>query len=313
MVRIPIMMMAPLVLTAQQIEAVQTAVTEVNSSNIGSVWHKRMNQVAGLEGSRTKVQLFLRFGRSFGSSDGAGSTAEIMFDELAVGQSAIVARAAEAVAFLQFHMDLVGNTVLAFLRGTLRGSRRNEQNAIFEVIFVIYYITMYSIMAIAASALTSIPQKSPRIYLSITVFQCMFASLFIVPFGITGILMLPFYIFSGVEAVPLPSRHYTAVPDEMSLIETYSIDIVKPSQQSKVGMRFGSNVLGQVIITNIKSDSIASLSNLGIGDIVFSINGQNVANGTPKEAASILLSASGVVKIVAAQSDESIFDDEGTV
>ena len=141
----------------------------------------------------------------------------------------------------------------------------------------------------------------------------MFASLFIVPFGITGILMLPFYIFSGVEAVPLPSRHYTAVPDEMSLIETYSIDIVKPSQQSKVGMRFGSNVLGQVIITNIKSDSIASLSNLGIGDIVFSINGQNVANGTPKEAASILLSASGVVKIVAAQSDESIFDDEGTV
>jgi hypothetical protein len=312
-VRIPMMILAPVILTAVQIEAIQSAVSDVNSSNIGSVWHKRMSQIAGLDGAKTKVQVFSRYGRSFGSSDGAGSNAEAMYNELVVGQSAMVARAAEATAFLQFHMDLVGNTVLAFLRGTLRGAKRNEQSVIFEIIFVIYYISMYSTMAFASSALKNLPSDSPGIYVSITIVQCLFASMFIIPFGIAGVLMLPVYIFNGGEASPLPPRHYATIPDEISSIVTYSIDVVKPSQQSKVGMRFGSNVLGQVMITNIKQTSIASMSNLQIGDTIFSINGKSATNVTPKEAAAILLNASGVVNIVAAHSEESVFDEECTV
>ena len=125
--------------------------------------------------------------------------------------------------------------------------------------------------------------------------------------------MLPFYIFSGGEAAPLRPRHdYAMISDDASM-GTYSIDVVKPTGVTKVGMRLGSNALGQVMISNIKPGSIAYMSDLQIGDVVYSINGENVTNKSPKEAAEILMNASGVLNIVAAHTEESIFDEEGTV
>jgi membrane-associated protease RseP (regulator of RpoE activity) len=78
-------------------------------------------------------------------------------------------------------------------------------------------------------------------------------------------------------------------------------------------MRFGSNISGQTMITHIKPNSIASLSDLSIGDNVLSVNGKSLINIPPKDAAQILKNASGVVTIVAAHTDDLVFDEEATV
>lgn len=311
MTRIPMMLLAPLFLTAPQIEAVQSSVSDINSSNIGAVWHNHMKQISGLDGNMTRVQKFTRYGRSFGRTDGAGSSSEAMYNELVVGQSAMVARAAEAAAFLQFHMDMVGNTVLGFLRGTCRGSKRAEQSIFFEIIFVVYYITMYSTMALLSSALKMITTESPGILILIYLIHSVFAAIFIIPIGILSIFIIPVV---GDKA-PLPARrdYVQIVEDDLSTVVTYSIDLVKPSQSSKVGMRFGSNAAGQVMVSNIKAGSIASMSELQIGDVIFSINGESLVNSFPKDAAAILMNASGVVKIVASLSEGTFFDEDETV
>lgn len=314
MVRVPMMFAAPAFLTTSQMKAIQNAVSDVNNSNLGIVWHTHMTRISGIESNPASLGTFATYGRHFGLKDGTGQSVEDLLSTIAQGKSTMVAKAAEAIAFQQMWMDLMGNTILAFLRGTLKGARRKEQSTIFEVIFVVYYFFLYIALAMISSTLGTLPSNKPMIYTCAHMTLATLGSVFIIPFGIVGLIMLPIYIFNGAEAVTLPSRQdYIKLPEDESIPGTYTIDIVKPKQESKVGMRFGSNFSGQTMITNIKPNSIASISDLSIGDTVFSVNGKSLINIPPKDAAQILLNASGVVTIVAAHTDESAFDEEATV
>ena len=312
LVRIPMMLLAPAYLTAQQMEAVQSAVSGVNKATISAVWHKNMGRVAGLDGI-TGVEVFYGYGRSFGLSDGTGTNTWDLYDEISEGNGSMAARSADAVAFLQLWMDLMGNTIGAFLRGTLKCSKREEQNVLFEFIFFIYYIVLYIMMVMGALSLKCAPAKSAFAYKVVQFVHSFIVSLYILPFGIIGLLALPLYICAGVEATPLPSRlGYTAVGGDDD-VATYTINLVKPDKASKVGIRFGSNTSGQVMVTNIKSGSIASASDLEIGNIILSINGKNVVGRTPREAAAILLNAHGVVTVTATHDHGTVVDEEATV
>lgn len=312
MVRVPMMIAAPAFLTSSQIEAVQNAACDVNNSNLGAVWHKNTKHI--MENSPSNLDIFAAFGKHFAIKDGTGHSVDDLASSIAYSKSTMAAKAAEAVAFQQMWMDLMGNTILAFLRGTLKGAKRKEQSTLFEVIFFVYYICLYFALAMFASALKALPLHKPLTYVFVNMALATLASIFIVPYGIVGLLMLPIYIFSGTEAGPLPSRqNYAPVPEGETIPGTYTIDIVKPKQESKVGMRFGSNTLGQVMITNIKPNSIASMASFTIGDIVFSVNGKSFVNIPPREAAATLLNVSGVVTIVAAHTDDTVFDDGETV
>lgn len=317
MVRLPFMLMSPIFLTAQQIEAVQSAVSGVNKSNISAVYHKQMGRIARMDSPAPGNETFSGYGRSFALSDGSGSNMWGMYDEITVGTGSMAARSSEAIAYLQLWQDLIGNTIGAFFRGTLKGKRRDEQNILFEVIFTLYYLPLYVVMAFGSIMLKIIP-PSDFLYKIVVLIQTLLAASFVIPIGILGLIALPIYIFTGATAQPLPSRQgYTALPSgsstEISTVASFTVVLVKPSVDTKVGIRFGSSTSGRVMVTNIKPDSIASLSELRVGDIVHSINGKSLVSSTPREAAATLLSATGDVTVEASHADTTIGNDEATV
>ena len=81
----------------------------------------------------------------------------------------------------------------------------------------------------------------------------------------------------------------------------------------KVGIRFGGNTSGQVVITNIRPDSIAATTQLQIGDVVLAINNRGLENIPPRQAATILKGSTGEITIEASTSDGTIVNDEDTV
>ena len=94
---------------------------------------------------------------------------------------------------------------------------------------------------------------------------------------------------------------------------TFRVYLEKPSQDFKVGIRFGSNREGQVMITNMRKGSIAGASNLQIGDAIHSINELSIDSCTPRVAASTLMGASGTVVLMASRGGGTVVDDEATV
>ncbi len=308
MARIPMMLAAPFILTPRQVEAVQVAVSNTNDSNISKLWHIGSARIAAHE-DNAGVEVFNSYGRSFGLSDGAGANTWTLFDEIVAGQSKMKARAAEAVAFLQMWMDLTGNTIGAFLRGTLRGNKRDGQSVLFEIIFFLYYFVEYIIMALFALLLKVLPPND-----ILHKFTCLLHTLialsFIIPMGLIGLILLPVYIITGLDASNLPNRqNYVPLPGD----DTYMVTLVKPEQSQKVGIRFGANRAGDVVVTLIRPNSIAENSSLQVGDVVLSINGQSTADMIPRQAASTLMEVRGTVVLIASSSEGTIFDDEATV
>lgn len=311
LVRLPTLLLVPFILTPDEIETVQLAVASSNSCNLSKVWHDHMQQISGV-GATGQKEMFKIYGRHFGISDGTSVSVEDLYHSLEYSHSVFVAKAAEAVAYQQMWLDLLGNTILAFMRGTIKCSKRQEQSLAFEILFFIYYSSIYFLLVFMASLLQYVPTESAITYNTISIITTLFSIIYIIPYGFLGVLMLPIYIFSGKEANPLPSRQdYSSIDEEIP--GTFTIDLVKPKQDTKVGMRFGSNSAGCVMITHIKPQTIASNSDLAVGDVVFSINGRSLVNVSPKLAARILLNSSGVVTIVASHTDASIFDEEATV
>jgi Periplasmic protease len=308
MVRIPTLLTAPAFLTASQMEAVQSSICEINSSNIGNAWHKHMKRISGIDNNHdnnTNVQDFLLYGKTFGISDGTGYNVDELSAVMKGKFSKFVIYAAEAVALQQMWMDLVGNTILAFLRGTLFGSPRKEQSRIFEVLFMAYYFIPYLFLLMESSLLAVLPSNCPTLYKIITETNYIITCIFVIPFGIAGVGMLPFYIISGGEAQPLPSRgSYVPVPEDASVGVTYAINLLKPSVDSKVGIRLGFNSIGQITITSIKPNSIASASDLRVGDIVIAVNGKKLKNIAPEEVTEYLLQSAGVLTINVAHTED---------
>mmetsp|Transcript_9525 Transcript_9525/g.17905 ORF Transcript_9525/g.17905 Transcript_9525/m.17905 type:complete len:340 (-) Transcript_9525:2627-3646(-) len=317
MVRLPILFLSPLFLTAQQMEAVQSAVSSVNKSNIGKVYHKQMGRIARMDGVLPGIQPFFEYGKSFALTDGSGSTMWGLYDDITASSGSMAARCGESLAYLQLWQDLIGNTIGAFFRGTLKGNRREEQNILFEFFFTLYYIPLYILMAFGSFVLAMLPSSS-ILYKLVVFVQILLATSFVLPLGILGLVALPFFIFTGATAQPLPSRQgYTVVPtdssSEVSTFGLFSVVLSKPSVDSKVGIRFGSNTSGQIMVTNIKPESIASESELQVGDIVYSVNGKSLVSSTPREAAATLLAATGDVTLEAIHEVESVGNEEATV
>jgi len=317
MVRLPMMLFAPFFLSAQEMEAVQSAICGVNKSNISNLYHKEMERIANISGT-TGVEAFVAYGRKFGLSDGSGETMWSIYDEIVEGRGKMAARSAEAVAYLQLWQDLVGNTLGGFQRGTLKGNKREEQNVIFEVLFFLYYFPLYIFMAIGTLMLKCLPANG-FFYKLVNFINTLFAIVWNLPLGLIGLLFLPFFMCFKASPAALPARAagrgYSTVPDgdSESGDSTYTTTLDKPTVEAKVGIRFGSNTSAQVIITNIKSGSIASKSDLEIGDVVHSINGQGLSGRTPREAASTLLSSSGIIMIEASHDASSVVSEEATV
>lgn len=320
LIRVPMMFASPLLLSAKEIEAVQETISGVNKASISRFYHQEMSRISGLDGI-TGVEAVTGYARSFALSDGTSTSMWAVFDEIAAGKGNMAAKSVEAMAYQQYWQDLVSNTIGTFLRGTLKGQSRAEQNIVFEVLFFLYYFPLYVLMVLGLMILKVFPSNNEYLFKFVTLIETAFLTIFTLPFGLLGLLMLPIAMMTKISSSPLPSRQgYEEIPETdeeeagtRQLPGTYLTFITKPKKDMKVGLRFGSNTSGAVVVTNIKQGSLAESSELLVGDLVFNINGTTLEGKSPRYAASLLLGSVGKIAIEGTHADASIVDDEGTV
>lgn len=299
-------------LDAAEIDAIGTAISDVNDCNLSSVRHNVMNKLLPVESNSRRFALFKIFGKEFARFDNGDVPAtQILLQEISATKSPRSAKTTLAVAHFQAWENLVANTIMATLNGALRGHRREEQNLAFEIVNLIYFFPLYVWLAFNYTLLNLVPSsvKSTFLYKKIYLFVSLIQFSVTLPVGLICIILKKFIESSP----PLGSRsEYVPIADEAPTNKI--LEINKPSKEDKVGLRFGADRNGNLTVSNVKSGSLAALAGLQIGDMVKSINGENVESYSPKAAAEMMLDATGVVKVEVAHSDDnSVEFDEKTV
>jgi hypothetical protein len=293
----PMNFLAPFVLTPKESQAVQLAMNSVNRSNISTVWHVELGRLAGLTDPEAlderselaqcdfeELEMFASYGQAFAFRNGYGDEVKELFYIIYNKHGIMKAVACQAVAFMELWLAYVGNTLLAFLRGTLRRKKRQGQSLMFEVIFFLWYIIPYLMVAIAALIIKALPSPGPEpsflfrlLNILIATLHNLFVTVFIIPYAIMGIMAFP--VFGYAIREPLRGREgYQAIGSD-----TFSIEIKKSTKDAKVGVRFQNDAFGNVKIRNIDRGSLASKASLRVGTFVFPVNGTPVVDMQPDE------------------------------
>lgn len=299
--------MALFILEASEMYAIETAVNKVNDCNLSSFRQDRNKPSATI----AKKPLFEAYGTEFATSDDSKSTTtSTLFDEISTTKSIWAARAAEAVASYESWENLMGNTIMSFLSGTLRGKRRSEQSILFEVLHFVLFFPLYVLLAVYSILQRLVPCSCP----SPVLYKLNHLIITVVEFSYTisiGIVCVIFRVCIGNKPpLEAKSEYITIGEDEPKYIV---IDIVKPMQNIKVGIRFGADKNGILTISNLKANSLAYQAGLRIGNQVKSINGTDVLNCVPRDAAKQISESTGVVRLEVLQSENVIEYDENTV
>jgi len=291
---------------------------------LSSVYHEAMDRMAETTGANTSVYiaLFKAYGREFAIANGSRENDSVIniFSQITSAKSNTwAAKAAQAVAYYELWQNLFGNTLMAFLNGTLKGKRRSEQNIIFEVCYFILLFPLYLMLAIYYTLLKVTPVCCLPSFFYILNFliTSLLEVSYTLPIGIIGLIFRSCLITDrsrlGLEAHNGSASRsgYSAIGSNVT--DYTVIQFIKPRQQIKVGLRFGSDRNSNLMISNIKSESIASASGLRIGDLVKSINGADIQNLPPKDAANILMQSVGEVRMEISHSSTLMEYDESTV
>lgn len=314
-------LLSPLILTPLEMDAIGRAMNEVNDCNLSSVYHSAMSKLSSNDSDGNNIvnegednnyylNIFENYGRRFASSNGFHMDSTIEYEQLVALTSENKASAVKSVAYYEQFENLFGNTIMAFLNGTLKGKSRSDQSFLFEILFLVYYFPLYVLLAIYYTVMQSVPVVyCPTVVYKVNyVITSIIKTVYIIPVGLISFLVRSVANVSPpLEAVP----EYIEIPSDEPGRTIFHF--VKPKPNMKVGLRFGSNRMGGLTISNIKPNGIASTTGLCIGDLVHTINGIEVKNTPPKKAAGILLSASGVVRMEVSHGKHSVQFDEGTV
>eukprot|EP00979_Chaetoceros_neogracilis_P013434 scaffold3835_cov295-Chaetoceros_neogracile.AAC.3 len=151
---------APIFLTPRQAEASNLSQNFVNSCPYCRLLHIELGRMAGLHEAEKindvgqvhpddveEVRNFAMFGSSFGSTKGANSKElDEIHDEIEAKHSRLVARATRGLSFFLLWGSMSGNTINKFLFETI-GKFKIGYNALFELIFVIYYGPLFIIIS----------------------------------------------------------------------------------------------------------------------------------------------------------------------
>ncbi len=321
LLNLPMILVAPYFLSVSEIEGIRESINEVNDCNLSSVYHDAMERVTSNTGPYSVyIALFKAYGREFAIANGSRENDSVMntFSQIASAKSSnSAAKAAQAVAYYEFWQNLFGNTLMAFLNGTLRGKRRSEQNIIFEICYFVIFFPLYLVLAIYYTILQITPTCCfPSFFYILTFLVTSIIEVsYSLPICIVGLIFRSCLIADRSRLVLEPASGsrsgYTAIGSNAT---DYSvIQFMKPRQQVKVGLRFGSDRNGNLMISNIKVESIASASGLRIGDLVKSINGADMKNTPPRDAANILMQSVGEVRMEVSHSSNLLDYDESTV
>jgi hypothetical protein len=304
-------LVALLQLNASEIDAIGNAVNDVNDCNLSAVRHEAMSKFLLIESTGRQMALFKVYGKEYARYDSGDATAtRDLFEEISTTKSSSAAMATQAVAFFETWENLLGNTIMASLNGLMNGGTREEQSFIFLVVNFLYFFPIYVVLAIYYTVLSVVPKflNTPILYK---------VNYFIISLidvcAMLPVSLLCLLLRTVVETSPPLGSRTEYIPIVNDIPKNSMVEIVKPSQEMKVGIRFGCGQNGNLLISNVKHGSLASTAGLRIGDQVKSINGRDVQKLSPKFAANIMLEAIGVVRLGISQSNQLAEYDERTV
>lgn len=107
------------------------------------------------------------------------------YDVIAEKHNAFAARCAQGLAFFALWGSMAGNTIEGYLRGTLFGTKKEGSSAIFESIFVIYYILFFLITDLISRILKMFPSEViAPISILLRIITSLIALEWIVPYGL---------------------------------------------------------------------------------------------------------------------------------
>jgi len=195
---------APIFLTPRQAEASNLSQNFVNSCPYCRLLHIELGRMAGLHEAEKindvgqvhpddveEVRNFAMFGSSFGSTKGANSKElDEIQDEIEAKHSRLVARATRGLSFFLLWGSMSGNTINKFLFETI-GKFKIGYNALFELIFVIYYGPLFIIIVIVATIFKVMPRVPRIISILLSLILVAVASLWILPFSLMCLLLSP--------------------------------------------------------------------------------------------------------------------------
>jgi AhpD family alkylhydroperoxidase len=133
-------------------------------------------------------EAFVRFGRLFGQNDGRGPCVEKSYKDIAEKFGGASARAARGLGFFLYWGSMSGNTLNAFYFGTLCCKRKKGTNPLFEILFALWYCLLFVIIQVVSKILSCFPVVPKCISMMLGVVLALVASIWILPFGILGLL-----------------------------------------------------------------------------------------------------------------------------
>jgi hypothetical protein len=344
LLHLPMYLAAPFILELSEINIISDAVNKINDCNLSSVHQLGMetllsekDQSANNNSTNSNTRhtsnfddrSFHIYGEEFATHNGnPNPNTNELFNQIAIVKSSIwAARATKAVAHFELSETLLGNTIMAFINGTIRCNKREEQSFLFELLFFFYFFPLYIVLALYYTLLRLVPvcfchSFFYRIHFWII---AMIQITYSFPICLLGILFI-LCLDPNTTSRPTKSKNgYHTIPGGNGIgngegsvagiqVPQYTkIEFLKPRYDQKVGLRFGSDSSNNLMISNIKPNGLASKSGLRIGDIIRTLNGGDASDMSPREAATMLLEFSGVVRMDIEHSENAIEYDENTI
>lgn len=212
-VNLPFFFIGAVALPPRAVESIHLSVNSINKCPFCTGLHCEIGRMAGLEDAHAvnecaklsdsetgEFGLYSKYGTTFGKYNGRGEQVEALFDTIATEKGLLAARSARGLAFFLTWGSMGGNTLISFYRGTLKCDMREGSNIIFEVIFALYYSVLFAIITFVSKLLSFFPSNvAPVVNIVIGLVLPLVASVWIIPYGIVGLLLSPCLMFKTWE------------------------------------------------------------------------------------------------------------------
>lgn len=198
LLQVPFFFIAPIVLPPKACAVIHLSVESKYSSRFFSHLQGELGRLAGLDdaqelcstgnlsgGESDEFGCYAKYGRAFAKKDGIGDNVQEKYDVIVEKHNAFAARCAQGLAFFALWGSMAGNTIEGYLRGTLFGTKKEGSSAIFESIFVIYYILFFLITDLISRILKMFPSEViAPISILLRIIISFIALEWIVPYGL---------------------------------------------------------------------------------------------------------------------------------
>jgi len=155
-----------------------------------------------------ELEAFADYGRTFAKNHGRGDEVASKYSAISDEHGTLVALSAEGLAYFLMWGSIGGNTINGFLQGTLKGKTKSGSNAIFEILFVLFYGPLFVVINLTSRILSLFPSGVPSaISIIVSVILPTVASIWIIPYALIAMLSLPF--IKGEEFLPIGGGYFS--------------------------------------------------------------------------------------------------------